>query len=107
LVERLRQFAVLEAGQKAPDIVRPNLLTPAQPGYTEEARALKIQGRVSLGILVTEHGDVESVLAFRGLGHGLDEKAAEAARALKFSPAMRSGTPIPYWMKLIIEFNLR
>jgi TonB family protein len=107
LVEKLKQFAVLETGQKARDIVRPNLLTPAQPRYTEEARALKIQGRVSLGILVTEHGDVESVLAFRGLGHGLDEKAAEAARALKFSPAMRSGTPIPYWMKLIIEFNLR
>jgi TonB family protein len=106
-VEKLKQFAVLEAGQKAPDIVRPNLLTPAQPRYTEEARALKIQGRVSLGILVTEHGDVDSVLVFRGLGHGLDETAADAARSLKFSAATRSGIPIPYWTKLIIEFNLR
>jgi TonB family protein len=57
-------------------------------------RALKIQGRVSIGLLVTERGDVDSVLVLRGLGHGLDEQAAEAARAMKFSPATRSGTPI-------------
>src|SRR4030095_5186517 len=102
-VEKLKRFALIEAAQKAPDIVRPDLLTPAQPRYSEEARALRIQGRVSLGILVTEHGDVDAVLVLRGLGHGLDEQASEAARALKFSPATRGGTPIPYWMKLIIE----
>ena len=106
-VEKLKQFALLEAGQKAPDIVHPNLLTPSQPRYTEEARSLKIQGAVSLGVLVTENGDVDSVLVLRGLGHGLDEQASEAARALKFSPATRSGKPIPYWMRLIIEFNLK
>ena len=106
-VENLKRFAVLEAGQKAPDIVRPFLLNLAQPRYTEEARALKIQGTVSMGVLVTENGDVDSVLIFRGLGHGLDEQATEVARKLKFSPATRSGKPIPYWTKLSVEFNLR
>ena len=105
--ENLKRFAVLEAGQKAPDIVRPFLLNLAQPHYTEEARALKIQGTVSMGLLVTENGDVDSVLIFRGLGHGLDEQATEVARKLKFSPATRSDKPIPYWTKLSVEFNLR
>ena len=105
--ENLKRFAVLEADQKAPDIVRPFLLNLAQPRYTEEARALKIQGTVSMGVLVTENGDVDSVLIFRGLGHGLDEQATEVARKLKFSPATRSGKPIPYWTKLSVEFNLR
>ena len=106
-VEKLKRFAVLEAGQKAPDIVRPALLNSAYPHYTEEARVLKIQGGVSIFILVTENGEVDSVLVLRGLGHGLDEQAMEVARKLKFSPATRSGKPIPYWTKLSVEFNLR
>jgi TonB family protein len=105
--ENLKRFAVLEAGQKAPDVIRPVLLNLAQPRYTEEARALKIQGTVSMGVLVTENGDVDSVLIFRGLGHGLDEQAADVARKLKFAPATRSGKPIPYWTKLSVQFNLK
>jgi TonB family protein len=105
--ENVKRFAVLEAGQKAPDIVRPFLLNLAQPRYTEEARALKIQGTVSMGILVTENGDVDSVLFFGGLGHGLDEQAREVARKLKFSPATQGGKPIPYWTKLSVEFHLK
>ena len=105
--ENLKRFAILEAGQKATDVIRPVLLNLGQPRYTEEARALKIQGTVSMGILVTESGDVDSVLIFRGLGHGLDEQAIEVARKLKFSPATRGGKPIPYWTKLSVEFHLK
>ena len=105
--ENLKRFAVFEAGQKAPDIVRPVLINLAQPRYTEEARALKIQGTVSMGILVTENGDVDSVLIFGGLGHGLGEQAMEVARKLKFSPATQGGKPIPYWTKLSVEFHLK
>ena len=60
-----------------------------------------------MGILVTENGDVDSVLIFCELGHGLDEQATEVARKLKFSPATRSGKSIPYWTKLSVEFNLK
>jgi TonB family protein len=60
-----------------------------------------------MGILVTENGDVDSVLIFRGLGHGLDEQATEVARKLKFSPATQGGKPIPYWTKLSVEFHLK
>lgn len=106
-VAKLKRFAVFEAGQKAPEIVRPFQLNSPQPRYTEEARALRIQGAVSMGLLVTENGEVDLVLVFRGLGLGLDEQATEVARKLKFSPATRSGKPIPYWMKLSVQFNLR
>ncbi len=106
-VEKLKRFAAFEAGQKAPDIVRPFQLNSVQPRHAEEARALKIQGTVSMGILINESGDVDLVLVLRGVGYGLDERATEAARKLKFSPATRDGKPIPYWMKLSVEFNLR
>lgn len=47
------------------------------------------------------------MLVYRRLGHGLDEQAMEVARGLKFSPAMQGGTPIRYWKKVTVEFNLR
>ena len=107
LLENLKHFSELEAAQKGNDVTTPLLLKPASPGYSEEARALKIQGEVFLGILITANGDVESVLVLQGLGHGLDERAVEAAGKLKFSPPTRNGLPVSYWKRLTIEYNLR
>lgn len=105
--EKFEGFADLEQRQKAQDIVPPVLVNCVGPGYTEEARTLKIQGTVAMVLLIAESGDVESVLLYRRLGHGLDERAIEAARKLKFSPATQSGQPIRYLTRLDMEFNLR
>ena len=107
LLEKLRQFSEIDAGQNGQDVTRPQLLKPAQPRYTEEARALKIQGAVSMFLLISATGNVESVMVLRSLGHGLDERATDAARNVKFSPATRNGLPISYWQKMSIEFYLR
>jgi TonB family protein len=107
LIENLKRFAALEAEQKSPDVVRPVLLNNPAPRYTEESRQLKLEGAVSLVVMITENGDVASVVVVRGLGNALDEQAIEAARQMKFSPASKNGKPIPYWMKVIIEHYLR
>lgn len=107
LVENLKRVAALEEGQKGSDVVRPVPLNNPAPRYTEEARQLKLEGAVSLVVMITENGDVDSVVLVRGLGNVLDEQAIEAARQLKFSPATKNGKPIPYWMKVIIEHYLR
>jgi TonB family protein len=107
MIENLKRFAVLEAAQTAPDIVRPVLLNYATPQYTDEARSQNIQGSVSMAVRITENGDVDSILLFRRLGSGLDQQAEETARKLKFSPANRNGQVIPYWTKLSVSFNLR
>jgi TonB family protein len=105
--ERFASFAHMEALQKSEDIVGPVLLNNPQPRYTEKARALKIQGWAGMFLLVTENGDVESVFLYRGLGHGLDAQAMEAAHALKFSPATQRGTPVRYLTRLSVQFNLK
>lgn len=107
LREYMKILPLFEAEKNAPDVVRPVVLNSPQPRYTEEARALKIQGAVSMAVLLTESGDVDSVVLFRRLGHGLDEQAAEVAHALKFSPATKGGNPIPYWQKVVIQFNVK
>jgi TonB family protein len=107
LIDNLKRFAALEAEQNLPDVVRPVPLNSPQPGYTKEARDLKIQGAVLMVVLINEEGDVDSALPFHRLGHGLDEQATDVAKQLKFSPANKNGKPIPYWMKVLVEFNLR
>ncbi|MEN3327638.1 MAG: hypothetical protein V7638_2445 [Acidobacteriota bacterium] len=86
---------------------KPVRLRAPTPRYTEAARADQIQGSVTLRVLVGADGDVKQVKVVSGLPDGLIEQAIEAARQAKFKPAMKDGKPVPYWVLLRMEFNLR
>ncbi|HEY3136173.1 MAG TPA: energy transducer TonB [Blastocatellia bacterium] len=87
---------------------RPILLNEPRPLYTEDARKNKVQGVVRVRVLVDERGSVREVLVTRGLPDGLNEQAIRAAYQMRFSPAMKNGRPISYWLSNVeIEFNLR
>jgi hypothetical protein len=43
----------------------------------------------------------------RGLGAGLDQRATEAVRQWRFSPARRYGTPVDVIVEVAMEFKLR
>ena len=87
---------------------RPILLNEPRPLYTEDARKNKVQGIVRVRVLVDERGSVREVLVTRGLPDGLNEQAIRAAYQMRFSPAMKNGRPISYWLSNVeIEFNLR
>jgi hypothetical protein len=42
----------------------------------------------------------------RGLGHGLDEAAINAANKIRFKPALRSGTPVDSTAVVHVTFQL-
>lgn len=86
---------------------KPVRLSAPTPRYTEAARANQTQGSVTLRVLVGADGDVKQVKIVRGLPDGLTEQAIEAARQAKFKPAMKDGKPVPYWVVLQMEFNIR
>lgn len=86
---------------------KPVALRVPTPRYTEAARANKIQGTVTLRMLVGADGELKQVRVVRGLPDGLTEKAIEAARQAKFKPAMKNGKPVPYWLSLQMEFSIR
>ena len=86
---------------------KPTRLSGPSPRYTEVARANKIQGSVTLRVLVGADGDVKQVRVVRGLPDGLTEQAIEAARQAKFKPAVKDGKPVPYWVLIQMGFNLR
>jgi len=86
---------------------KPVPLSRPTPRYTESARAKGIQGSVLVSVLVGEDGNVKSVRVVRGLPEGLTEEAIAAVRQIKFKPAMKDGKPVPFWVGLEINFNIR
>ena len=88
-------------------ITPPSLLREVKPDYTEEARRRSIVGDVELEIIVRSDGSVGNVRLLRGLGSGLDQRAIDAVRQWKFSPARRFGTPVDVIVEVAVEFRLR
>jgi len=77
-----------------------------QPEYTPEAKQAGIEGAVLLSTIVHTDGSVEVLGVAKSLGYGLDEKAIEAAKKMRFTPAVREGKPIDLKMTLQIRFSL-
>jgi len=95
--------------RKAPDAAissAAEILSKPRPAYTEEARRLQIQGEVLLEVLFAAAGEVRVLRTIRGLGHGLDENAIAAARAIQFRPAHRGDTAVDSNAVVHIVFQL-
>jgi TonB family protein len=107
LTAALKSYVEFQKHKDDPAYQRATLLNRVEPLYSEEARREGVQGTVEMAVLISEKGDVSSVLVFSRLGYGLDEEAVKAARRLKFTPASKDGKPVPYWSRVFIEFNIR
>ena len=88
-------------------ITAPSILHEVKPDYTEEARRRSLSGDVVLEIVVRADGRVGAVRILQGLGSGLDQRAVEAVRQWRFSPARRFGTPVDVLVEVAVEFRLR
>jgi len=82
------------------------ILSKPLPAYTEEARKLHIEGEVLLEVLFESSGKLQVVRVVRGLGHGLDEAAIQAAVQIRFKPALRNGRPEDSHGVLHVMFQL-
>ena len=82
------------------------ILFKPKPTYTPEARDLRLEGEVSLQVVFQADGTIHVVRVVRGLGHGLDEAAVQAATRVRFKPATRGGVPVDTTATLKISFEL-
>lgn len=82
------------------------VLYEPNPGYTQEARLLKMEGDVVLEVVFLASGQLQVTRVASGLGHGLDEAAIQAAKQIRFRPAKQNGNPIDFAARVRIEFRL-
>ena len=82
------------------------LVMKPEPRYTETARMNQITGTVVLKCIFSSNGMVNNIVTVSGLPHGLTEQSIQAARKIKFVPAMKDGKYVSMWMQLEYNFNL-
>jgi TonB family protein len=87
-------------------ISEPKLVSKVRASYSEIAKKLGVEGRVSLTVDVTPDGTVSNPRVDRSLGYGLDQKAIEALLKWRFKPAMKYGQAVSYPIPVPFDFRL-
>lgn len=77
------------------------------PVYTDEARHVKMQGTVTLRVLVGTDGKAADIRVVRGIGYGLEERAVQTVRGWKFNPARDANRrAVAAWVTVEAVFRL-
>lgn len=77
------------------------------PEYTEEARKEKLQGGVTVQVLIGADGTAKRIRVVKGLGMGLDERTIETVRRWRFVPARDAHhRGVPVWVTIETVFRL-
>ena len=91
----------------APGVMLPTCIYCPDPQYTDEAREAKLQGRVTLRVLVGADGRASQIQIVQGIGMGLDDRAVQSVRAWKFAPARDAARrAVPDWITIEIIYRL-
>jgi TonB family protein len=74
--------------------------------YPDMARQMGLEGKVILGVLINEEGNVERVHILKSsFSILLDSAALKTAYTFKFSPAMMGNRPVRTWVNMPVEFK--
>ncbi|HYG09902.1 MAG TPA: TonB family protein, partial [Pyrinomonadaceae bacterium] len=93
-------FAAREVTTRAIIKIKP------EPLYTDRARRNQVRGMVRLRLVLGADGTVQHIYPTRRLPDGLTEAAIEAARKIKFIPAVKEGRLVSQFITIEYNFNI-
>ena len=82
------------------------ILRRVPPRYTDEARRLKVGGGIAMVVEFLKDGTIGEIKIVKGLGAGLDEKAADAARQIIFLPAVKDAQFVSARLPMTMSFDI-
>ena len=89
-------------------VTPPRLRTQVNPTYTPEALLRRVQGSVTLELVVTREGRPANIRVIRALDPGgLDEQAIAATSQWTFEPGQLAGTPVDVLVTVVLDFSIR
>ena len=96
-----------DGGSYANVVSQPACSFCPNPEYTEEARKGKLQGGVTVEVLIGADGSAKRIRVVKGLGMGLDERTIETVRHWHFVPARDAHQRgVPVWVTIEAMFRL-
>jgi TonB family protein len=84
---------------------KPRVLLKVDAGSTDAARRARVQGDVTINVVIGVDGHAHEPRITQGIGYGVDENALRALSMWLFEPARRDGKPVP--LSSTIEMNFR
>jgi TonB family protein len=87
------------------DVTEPIPTYHRNPEYSDEARQARLQGSVTLSVVIDASGRVSNIRVLKPVGFGLDEKAVEAVSTWRFKPARRKGEPVSVRVPVEVSFR--
>ena len=98
-------------------VTPPKVTFSAEPTYSQKARAKRLEGFCTIGLIVDGHGNPQNIRVIKSLAEGLsddersaalslDEKAIKAVRKYRFEPSMLHGRPVPVHISVEVHFQI-
>lgn len=84
----------------------PEVISRADPEFSDAARRAKFQGTVALKLVVGRDGLPTDIRIVTPLGCGLDANAVHAAERYRFKPAEKDGQPVAVEIDLENDFHM-
>ena len=90
-----------------PGVTIPSVVYKVMPSYTPEAKAARIQGTVTLNLVVNAQGSADDIQVTQSLDPGLDTNAVGAVSQWQFTPGTKDGQPVDVAVTIEINFKLQ
>jgi TonB family protein len=87
-------------------VAAPVITYKLDPPYSKQASKNKIQGTVTLSLVVDVTGHPRNIKVVQGLGYGLDENAIDAVSHWEFRPGTKDGQPVATAATIQVNFRL-
>ena len=85
----------------------PSCIKCPAPDYTDTARAMKVNGRCVLLVLVSPEGTAQAIRPIKLLGYGLDEQSYRTVKTWTFKPALdKDGKPVGALVLVEMTFSV-
>jgi len=84
----------------------PSILSEVRINYPKKAKDIKLEGTVTLSVLIDELGVVRDATLVEGLIPEMDEEALRAIKGYRFSPAKIEDKAVPVRIRYAINFVL-
>jgi len=87
-------------------VTPPRVIYSRPPEFSEAARAADYEATCTLTLIVGADGVPRDIRVVNPVGMGLDEKAVEAVRSWRFSPAVKEGKAVAVQIAVQVDFHL-
>lgn len=86
-------------------ITPPRITHHVNPQYPEDLNGVKVDGSVTIALVVTSKGLPDNPQVVKSLEKQVDRCAVEAVKQWRFAPAQKQGKPVAVRVTIEIEFH--